>query len=230
MPTFLNIETSSINCSVSIFKDDQLIGSKEAGETYQHSEKLHTFIKELSEQCSIPLKNIDTIAVGAGPGSFTGLRIGVSAAKGLCFALDKPLISCSSLRSMSAKVLSENGKNLNPDERLCPLIDARRMEVYCAIYNQELELKSKISAEIIDEETFLPELNKSVVYFFGDGMEKVKPLYEGHKNARFIKDVYPSSKYMINEAMERFESRSFEDVAYFEPFYLKDFHAVKSKK
>lgn len=189
---------------------------------YSHAEKLHPFISEVAKTAGVALSTIDAVAVSKGPGSYTGLRIGVSAAKGFAFAFNIPLISVDTLRSLAMSITIEEGV-------LVPMLDARRMEVYAAVFdNQYVQLRD-IQAQIIDESSFSEFLRTSKVYFLGDGAEKCKETIV-HKNAVFIDGKYPSSKEMAHLSYQKFADGLFEDVAYFEPFYLKDFIANKEKK
>lgn len=190
---------------------------------FSHAEKLHSFILEVLKQAGKSMEDIDAIAVSKGPGSYTGLRIGVSTAKGLCFALDKPLISVPTLDSMSYVVKVKKG------EFIIPLIDARRMEVYSAVYDANHVQLRKTVAEIIDENSFSEYLNKGKVYMLGDGAEKCTQVIN-HKNATFLKDIFPSTKEMAKLSATKYQQQEFEDIAYFEPFYLKDFVAGIPKK
>ena len=223
MGYILNIETATKNCSVSISKEGETIVLKElnSGE-YSHAEKLHEFIKQVADEASIELSDLKAVAVSKGPGSYTGLRIGVSAAKGLCFALDIPLIAIDTLQALA--LLTSISEGL-----VIPLLDARRMEVYSAVFNSENEMEREVKAEIISEDSFRTYLNKQKVYFVGDGVEKCKGIIT-HKNAIFIDDKLPSANEMSLLSFEKFKKNDLEDVAYFEPFYLKDFVAIKSKK
>lgn len=220
--TILCLETSTRSCSVALGQNGKLLALKESlDEKYSHAENLTVFIEEVCAHAKIALKNIDAVAVSKGPGSFTGLRIGVSTAKGLCYALNKPLIAINSLESMAVSCIS-------PGVLVCPMIDAKRMEVYCAVYNEKLNEINKTSAKIIDESSFSDLLEKRKVLFFGDGAEKCKPQIRSH-NAVFINDINPSAKFMIPIAEKYFAEKKFEDVAYFEPFYLKDFVSGSAK-
>ncbi len=224
MAIILNIETSTTNCSVSIGIHGEIKMLKELNEaSYSHSENLHVFIKEVLKDASLSFDTIDAIAVSKGPGSYTGLRIGVSAAKGLCFSLDKPLISISTLESLAYQLKIEEGF-------LLPLLDARRMEVYSAIFNEKYEQVRETKAEIINENSFLEFLKKNNVYFIGSGAEKCKNIIK-HSNAIYTDEIYiPSAKEMIQLAEEKFKISDFENVAYFEPYYLKDFVTTKPKR
>ena len=215
----LNIETSTKACSVALHKNGELIVSREDVTTnFSHSEKLLKFISKLFSDAKLSLSDLDAIAVSMGPGSYTGLRIGVSTAKGLCYGLDIPLISISTLKAMSFGMALEIKADL-----YCPMIDARRMEVYSAFFDINNTEVRKIQADIIDENSYKKELEKKVV-FFGDGSEKIKEKIK-HKNAMFISDIHPSAKNMGLLSYQKFTKSLFEDLAYFEPFYLKDFVA-----
>lgn len=215
----LNIETSTKACSVSLHKNGELIVCREdVTANFSHSEKLLKFISELFSDEKLSLFDLDAIAVSMGPGSYTGLRIGVSTAKGLCYGLDIPLISISTLKAMSFGMALEIRADL-----YCPMIDARRMEVYSAFFDINNTEVRKIQADIINENSYKKELEKKVV-FFGDGsgklIEKIKD-----KNAIFVSDIHPSAKNMGLLSYQKFTKSLFEDLAYFEPFYLKDFVA-----
>ncbi|REE83248.1 tRNA threonylcarbamoyladenosine biosynthesis protein TsaB [Lutibacter oceani] len=223
MTYILNIETSTKNCSVSLAKDGKTIALKEVNdEGYSHAEKLHEFIKEIISKAGLSFSNLDAIAVSKGPGSYTGLRIGVSAAKGLCFALNIPLISVNTLQSLALTTSTPS------ESFVIPLLDARRMEVYSAVFKNNILIKN-VAAEIITENSFSEFLNKSDVYFLGDGAEKCKEIII-HKNANFIDNKFPSANEMSKLSFEKYKKNDIEDIAYFEPFYLKDFIVVASKK
>ncbi|NAS32086.1 tRNA (adenosine(37)-N6)-threonylcarbamoyltransferase complex dimerization subunit type 1 TsaB [Flavobacteriaceae bacterium R38] len=224
MAIILSIETSTTNCSVSIAEKGQLKALVEENNVnYSHSENLHRFIKEALKDASFSLNDLDAIAVSKGPGSYTGLRIGVSAAKGLCFSLDKPLISVSTLEALSHQVEATSGF-------IAPLLDARRMEVYSAVFDFDHQEIRETRAEIIDEHSFSDFLDQDKVYFVGPGAEKCKSILL-HSNARFSENIaMPSAKEMTRLAYEKFKISNFEDVAYFEPYYLKDFISGGKKK
>ncbi len=223
MSYILNIETATKNCSVSISKEGKTVALKELNDgNYSHAEKLHELIKQVVLEAKIELSNLNAIAVSKGPGSYTGLRIGVSSAKGLCFALDIPLISVNTLQSLAFSVSIDKGYKI-------PLLDARRMEVYSQIFNDKTEKIREVKAEIIISDSFSDYLNDQKVYFFGDGAEKCKETIT-HENAIFIDGLFPSAKEMSAISYEKFKKDEFEDVAYFEPFYLKEFIGGISKK
>lgn len=226
MALILNIETATTVCSVSISKDDKSIAIKEINNGYTHAENLTIFIRDILSENNISLSELDAIAVSKGPGSYTGLRIGVSTAKGLCYTLNKPLIAINTLKSLTAGFIN---KKLTEKILFCPMLDARRMEVYCAVYDKELnEIKPTI-AEIITGNSFEELLKDNTLVFFGDGAAKCKATLT-HSNASFIENVYPSAAYMTKLSEEAFNKKQFEDVAYFEPYYLKDFVGSKEKK
>ena len=218
----LNIETSTKACSVAIHKNGNLIALKESvTENFSHSEKLLVFVGELIENSQIRLSDLSAIAVSMGPGSYTGLRIGVATAKGLCYGLNIPLISISTLKSMSLGMSLKKKGDL-----FCPMIDARRMEVYSAFFDIHNIRKRKIQADILDANSYKNELKEKVI-FFGDGSDKAKEVIK-NKNAIFITDFYPSANFIGMLSYQKFLDSDFEDLAYFEPFYLKDF--VTGKK
>ena len=222
MNYILNIETATKNCSVALAQKGKIILCKEiAEEGYSHAERLHVFIEEIIQEAGITFKDLTAIAVSQGPGSYTGLRIGVSAAKGLCFALNIPLIAVDTLQVLASQATISEGL-------IIPMLDARRMEVYSAIFNPNLVKQREIQAEVITEASF--ETISETVYFVGDCSEKcqsvlVKP------NFVFLKEIkFPSSKEMCTISFAKFQQSDFVDVAYFEPYYLKDFMITTSKK
>lgn len=217
----LNIETSTRNCSVTLAKNGETIVCKEIAELgYSHAEKLHLFIEEIISEAKINFSDLNAIAVSKGPGSYTGLRIGVSAAKGLSFALDIPLISIDTLKSLAMQVSVENGL-------IIPMIDARRMEVYSAIFDNKFSKIRDVEAQILDENSFF-EIDKAI-YIIGDSSEKAKTILTNN-NIIYLDEIqFPSAKQMSLLSFEKFQNNDFEDVAYFEPFYLKDFLIATSK-
>jgi len=218
----LNIETATTNCSVSLSKLGETFALNEDFEKqYSHAERLHVYIDTLLKKNNIKRSQLNAIAVSKGPGSYTGLRIGVSAAKGLSFALDIPLISVSTLQALAKQVKISNGV-------IIPMLDARRLEVYSAIFDANYNTLRNIEAQIIDAEAYSDYLNNGKVYFIGNGVEKTKSLIT-HKNAIYIEDKLPSANEMAMLAYDKYKKNDIEDVAYFEPFYLKDFVALKPK-
>lgn len=225
MQYILSIETATKVCSAALFNGSKLIDCIEEDGAYSHSENLAQFIDSLLKRNHINYSELKAIAVTKGPGSYTGLRIGVSLAKGLAYGLNIPLIGIDSLKSLAWRAQNEqNDKNAY----YCPMIDARRMEVYSALYNSRLEQIENISANIIEENSYLEQLKHNVIYFFGDGSEKCKAIIR-RENARFLQ-IKSSASNMGALAVEALENTQFEDIAYFEPFYLKQFIANKSKK
>ncbi|MCF8275252.1 MAG: tRNA (adenosine(37)-N6)-threonylcarbamoyltransferase complex dimerization subunit type 1 TsaB [Flavobacteriales bacterium] len=230
MAVILHIESSTLTCSVAVSSNGKVLAVQETHDTsYAHSEKLVVYIDEAIKLAGIQPRELDAICVSKGPGSYTGLRIGVSAAKGLCFGLGIPLISIGSLESLAhwAKVHFQN--ELADVSILCPMIDARRMEVYTQLFNDSLHELQPVSAMIIDQQSFAMELEIGKVTFFGDGAAKCKEIID-HSNAVFLDGFNPSASGMITLAEAKFAAKQFEDVAYFEPYYLKDFMAGKPKK
>lgn len=233
MTLILNIETATEVCSVALGRDGKLLSLRESKSGFTHSENVTVFIDEVIKEAGVSLNALDAIAVSKGPGSYTGLRIGVSTAKGLCFALEKPLIAVPTLKSLTASAIN-NISNLSRTFRtqismlFCPTLDARRMEVYCAVYDTELKEVETTSAKIINENSFTKILESNQVYFFGNGAMKCKSLIT-NPNAVFIEDVFASAASMISLSEKLFADPEFsgEDAAYFEPFYLKDFVAGK---
>jgi tRNA threonylcarbamoyladenosine biosynthesis protein TsaB len=226
MALILNIETSTPVCSASIAINGNVIALKESFDDKSHASLLTIFISELLSENQIKWEQIEAVSVSEGPGSYTGLRIGVSVAKGICYAKNIPLIAVNTLQAMA---LMASHTITDKEVLLCPMIDARRMEVYSAIFNHNTSEYRKISAEIIDENSFVTELSKNKVAFFGNGVDKCKA-HLTHKNAIFIESIYPSAKFMAPLAQKAFDSHQFKDAAYFEPLYLKDFVATVSKK
>ena len=218
MSFILNIESSSTNCSVSLTKNGDLISIKENNdEKYSHSTKLHSFINEVISDSKITINELSAIAVSKGPGSYTGLRIGVAAAKGLCFSLDIPLISVSTLLILSKQIKISSGLIL-------PVLDARRNEVYSAIYDANYKLVKKESPKLIDSKSFENFSNDNQLYFIGSGQQKCRELIQSNNNLIFHnKETLPSSKEMADISYQKFISSDFEDLAYFEPAYLKNF-------
>jgi tRNA threonylcarbamoyladenosine biosynthesis protein TsaB len=223
MAIILNLETATTNCSVSISKGNELISLKENNAmSYSHSEQLHTFIKEALTEASLSFSDLNAVAISKGPGSYTGLRIGVSAAKGLCFSLDLPLISVPTLESMAHQV------NLGEGELVIPVLDARRMEVYSAVFDDQHREIRETRAEIIDENSLADYISEQKVHVVGSGAEKCKDVLQ-HPNFQFDTSIVPSAKEMAPIAFEKYKRDQFEDVAYFEPYYLKDF-VIQTKK
>lgn len=224
MALILCIESSAEVCSVALSCDGKGIVVHEGGEERDHAKVLAPLIQKVLDEGNCRVAEIDAVAVSRGPGSYTSLRIGVSTAKGLCFAANKPLISIGSLHSLAALARVEEPSF---DGLLCPLMDARRMEVYTALYDMNLNVVEDVSAKEVIESTFEDLLNGHRTLFFGSGLEKCRPMLQ-NINASFA-EVKPSAEGMVALAEQAFLNEDFEDVAYFEPFYLKDFVAIKAK-
>jgi len=217
----LHIETSSKNCSVAISDQEKLLClCEEVSENYKQSESLHSFVEWALEGAEIELKDLDAISLGKGPGSYTGLRIAAASAKGFCFGLNIPLVAINSLETMVEPFVNQGY------DYIIPLIDARRMEVYTAKYDGKSgeEIQST-EAMILDENSF-QELKDAKILFVGDGCTKAEEILQLN-HAAYKADIYPSAKYLVNKALAKCNHKEYEDIAYFEPFYLKDFHGIK---
>lgn len=226
MSCILHIETSTEVCSVAVSQDGGRIFYQEDAQGQQHAVKLGVFVDEalsFIDSHAIPL---DAVAVSCGPGSYTGLRIGVSMAKGICYGRDIPLVGLPTLEVMCVPVLLR--EELPEDALLCPMIDARRMEVYAAVYDRALHTVRQTSADIVDESSYLEFLEQHPVYFFGNGAAKCREKIT-HPNAHFLENVRPLAKMMMPLAEKAIATGDYKDVAYFEPFYLKEFVATKPK-
>ncbi|MEI6815769.1 MAG: tRNA (adenosine(37)-N6)-threonylcarbamoyltransferase complex dimerization subunit type 1 TsaB [Bacteroidota bacterium] len=239
MAVILNIESATGVCSVAIGRDGQMLSLKEINEERTHAEVITVFIETVLKESGLKLKAIDAIAVSGGPGSYTGLRIGVSTAKGLCYALNKPLIAIPTLESMSYGVIDGYAKGLfkdkinddAPDELLfCPMIDARRMEVYTSFFDIDNHAVKDTSADVIQSDSYAEWFENRRLLFFGDGSSKCKDVLSHQSNAIFLDDVLPSASTMILLSEDKFNHGLFEDLAYYEPFYLKNFVATKAKE
>lgn len=223
----LQIETATASCSVALAKDGLVLAFKQVNERNLHAEVITRFIEEIISNAGYSYSDLDAIAVSCGPGSYTGLRIGISTAKGLCFGLDKPLIAIETLEAMVSGVISMDEYGIKEDLLLCPMIDARRMEVYTAVFNTKGEKLKPTTASIIDENSFADILKDHKVLFFGDGAEKCFNVLNKNPNALYLPAFVNSATWLTQIAAEKFKNKEFEDVAYFEPYYLKDFIAGK---
>jgi len=232
-PCILHLETATNICSVAVSKGDKLAALRESSEEKSHARLLSVFIREALQEASLKAADLDAVAVSKGPGSYTGLRIGVSTAKGLGYGLNIPVIGIITLRAMAAGALIipaiQSLQKQSDPPLLCPMLDARRMEVYTGLYTPLLKPVQEISAVILDKTSFREQLENHRMVFFGNGMPKFRETVT-HPNAVFNQDVVPSAQFMIPLALEAFHDRKFEDVAYFEPFYLKDFIATTPRK
>ncbi|RRQ49391.1 tRNA (adenosine(37)-N6)-threonylcarbamoyltransferase complex dimerization subunit type 1 TsaB [Maribacter algicola] len=223
MALILNLETATTNCSVCLSLKGEVVSIRENNTpNYSHAEQLHVFIKECMDESGFSMTDLDAIAVSKGPGSYTGLRIGVSAAKGLCFALDVPLISIATLKSLASQLKIAEG------DFIIPVLDARRMEVYSAVFDAHLNEIRETQAQIIGESSFQEYLQGSKVHFLGSGAEKIKETLT-NSNAEYYTEAVPSAKEMASLSFEKFTKTNFENVAYFEPYYLKDFLITQKK-
>lgn len=223
MALILNIETATKNCSVALAQDGQVIASKELNDgNYSHSENLHVFIDDVLKEAGKTTSDLQAVAMSKGPGSYTGLRIGAASAKGFCYALDIPLIAINTLKVMAAKVCANY-----PNKTLIALLDARRMEVYSCVFNSELNELRETRAEIIDENSFAEWIADNECVLFGDGAEKCKGVVNA--NVHYVDGIFPSALQLARLAEEAYISKQFEDIAYFEPYYLKDFVATTPK-
>ncbi len=220
MSYLLHIESTSTVCSVSVSENNTLVAIKEINYGFTHAENLHLFIQSVLHQVGLTLNQLHAISISSGPGSYTGLRIGFASAKGLAYALNIPLIKVDTLQSLSRNVI----ESVNKDAYYCPLIDARRMEVYYAIHNLELN-EIRVPSNLVLSETTISifDLDKDI-YFFGDGLGKSKNILGQLKRAHFMENIVPSSNHLISLAFDKFLKNEFEDLAYTEPFYLKDFY------
>lgn len=226
MALILSLETSTKTCSVALHQNGTLLALQEVHLEKSHSALLNVMIRDLLDYCEVDKKSLSAVAVSMGPGSYTGLRIGVSVAKGLCFALDIPLIAINTLEAMAWQV---NRFNVQ-DALLCPMIDARRMEVYCLIQSSSGEQLMPTSAIVVDENAFQNFLERGKLWFFGNGAEKCIEVLRQYEQFMFIPQVKPSAEGVGALAWPQFEQQVFEDVAYFVPFYLKEFRTTKPKR
>ena len=232
-PLILHIETATDICSVAVSEGEKILALVESGPERSHATLLNRFIREATAKAGKNIKQLDAIAVSKGPGSYTGLRIGVSTAKGLAYALEKPLLSCGTILNMAyaafenplvQKLVAAHGKKL----LLCPMLDARRMEVYTSFFTPTFETVREVKADIIDEHSYKELMEGHQVCFFGNGAKKCQEHLKG-PNIHFIEGINPSSGAMVIPVLNQYQQSDFEDVAYFEPFYLKDFVATIPK-
>ena len=241
----LCLETSTAVCSVALVENGNVVALRESLDGQNHAEKITLFIDEVMKEAGIAYKDLDAVATSMGPGSYTGLRIGVSTAKGLCYAMEKPLIAIDTLAAMahgfnvaetqrgkvtelmvgvnSQSQSQGQGQSQQPTAILCPMIDARRMEVYTAFFNEKLERTSETEALVIDENSFMELKQNNHLYLFGDGADKLAALFENDENITVVEKFHCSAAYMAKLADEAFTNKQFVDTAYFEPFYLKNF-------
>lgn len=231
MPLILHIETATDVCSVALARDGVLLSLKESSIRNSHASVITQFIDEAIKSANLELNAIDAVAVSKGPGSYTGLRIGVATAKGLCYALDKPMIAIPTLQAMACGIQNSEFRIQNSEFKIlfCPMIDARRMEVYYAIYDINGKEVRETRAEIIGEDSLSDLLSDHTIIFGGDGSTKCREVLKSQKNAIFLDHFEASAQFMISLAEDKFNGKEFEDLAYFEPYYLKDFIAGKAR-
>lgn len=234
MASILNIETATPLCSVALAIDGKVIAVRETLEEKSHAARLTVFIEELLKEKNFNIADLDAIAIGKGPGSYTGLRIGVSTAKGLCYGANLPLIAVNTLNVLFKQVIIHLSSGIqealtSPDTLFCPMIDARRMEVFTCLFNNQGDEVEPVAARLIDQYTYQQHLAEHTIVFFGSGMEKCREILSQPK-AVFISGVHPHSSSLALLAEERYNQNLFENIAYFEPYYLKDFIATTSKK
>lgn len=229
MAYILHIETTSTVCSVAISSNEKLLAIKENNEGYSHAENLHLFIQQILIEAKISINELSAISISKGPGSYTGLRIGYSTAKGLCYTLNIPLISINTLKALASSVI--NQVTLNTEFVFCPMIDARRMEVYSATYSPTLKELEPTSAIILNEDTITRIIKKRpTLCIFGDGMLKAKELIQSlGLKAQYIENIIPSASSLIGLSYQKYLKKEFEDIAYAEPFYLKEFFFIQKK-
>lgn len=225
MGTILSIETATRSGSVAIHKSGNLVGLQQYDIDKSHSSLLHVMIDQVLQNSGIDKAQLDAIAVSAGPGSYTGLRIGVSTAKGLCYALDIPLLAVNTLEAMAKQIANY----ASTQSHLCPMIDARRQEVYCMMLDHQMKILQETSALIVEEGSFSRQLAENKIVFFGDGSDKCRSILL-HENAVFIENIIPSAREVGQLAYHKYVEGDFENLAYYEPFYLKEFRVIKSKK
>lgn len=228
MALLLALETSTNVCSIALYNGQQLLGASELQIEKSHSSHITVMVSQLVENCGATLHDLSAVAVSGGPGSYTGLRIGTSTAKGLCYSLDIPLLEVSTLYGLAVQVI---GVTPNPAQYLfCPMLDARRMEVYTCLLNHELQEINPIQPVVLDAHTFENNLAQQPVIFFGSGAPKFQELVKDNPNALFVEGIVPSAKTIGMLAYDKYNQQAFEDVAYYEPFYLKDVYIAKASK
>jgi tRNA threonylcarbamoyladenosine biosynthesis protein TsaB len=226
MSLILSIETATKICSVALHENETLIRHRELKVDQSHSNFLAPMIRELFQLANKEMKELSAVAISKGPGSYTGLRIGTSTAKGICYALDLPLIAVNTLLSMCLEANKNNEKGYH----LCPMLDARRMEAYILISDNHLKIQQETRAIIIDDQSFKKELDNHPIIFFGEGMPKTRLFLEKHPNALFMDNIYPVASSVGYLALEKYQMHEFENLEAFEPFYLKDFIATVPRK
>jgi tRNA threonylcarbamoyladenosine biosynthesis protein TsaB len=232
-PLILHLETATNICSVALSRGEEILAFRESQEDRSHGALLTPFMQEVLDEAGIGPDEINAIAVSKGPGSYTGLRIGVSVTKGFAYASNIPVIGIVTLQAMVVAATHNRHvqelQQQHPGLLFCPLIDARRMEVFSGLYDKNTDLLSPVAATVVDETSFAEKLASNHIAFFGNGSDKISDTIQ-HPHAHFIKEIYPSSQFMVPLALRNYKNDLFEDTAYFEPFYLKDFVATIPKK
>jgi tRNA threonylcarbamoyladenosine biosynthesis protein TsaB len=226
MAVLLLMETAAAVCSVALSKDGTLLGIRESHSRNVHAERVSVFTAELLADAGLQPEEVDAVAVSMGPGSYTGLRIGVASAKGFCYATGKPLVAIPTLQAMALGMKKRYPEGV---DLWCPMLDARRMEVYCALYDAALKPVGETMAEIITEQSFTEYFRDHFIVFGGEGAEKCREILGLREHARFLEGFETSAAFLMPLAEERFAEGRFEDPAYFEPFYLKEFIAGKPR-
>ena len=227
MALILSLETATETCSVALSQEGEILSLRETSGNNEHSSQLTLFIAEVMQASKHTLRELDAVAVSMGPGSYTGLRIGASAAKGLCYALEIPLIAVSTLQSMALNALLRYPDLAGENYLLCPMIDARRMEVYTALYNPVLETILPVNALLVKEDSFA-EYDRDIA-IFGNGAAKCRELFSNRESVLFPGELHASASTLSSLAYKKFLASEFENVAYFEPLYLKDFIAARPR-
>lgn len=226
MALILNIETATPVCSVALFKGEELLALRETDVKNAHSKSIAVFLDEVFKEAGFYPDDLDAVAVSSGPGSYTGLRIGVSTAKGICYALNKPLISVGTLEAMAYGMAKACSENRIEKCLYAPMIDARRMEVYTSLFACDLSVQEEVSALVVDEKAFHGYIDDHIIFYAGDGAKKCREVLS-HPNFSFLDNFQASAVFMAAVALNKFKNGNFENTAYFEPFYLKDFIAGK---
>lgn len=229
MALILILETATPYCSVALSSNGKIVNAIDSPGKNDHAALLASYIRDIFLGTPFTLKDLDAVAVSKGPGSYTGLRIGVSSAKGLCFSLEKPLIGINTLEGMAFGMIFNIIRDRTLDSRtlFCPMIDARRMEVYCSVFDHRMHPVLDTRAEIIDENSFSSLLTKNDMIFFGDGAEKTGEVLSHHRNVNIIRNFHPSASHFCIIAEQQYRAGKFEEITYFEPYYLKQFVAGK---
>ncbi len=227
MSTILIIDTATPVCSVALTREGRILARRDSERPNDHAALLAIYIAEILKESALGMKELQAVAVSKGPGSYTGLRIGTSMAKGLCYSLGIPLIALDTLEGMAHGLMQVQGSDIPPGTLLCPMIDARRMEVYCAVFNTDIQRVEETRALIIDVDTFGGLLHDQSIILFGDGAAKTESVLGSRPNLFIERNFIPSASHFIRMAEQAFSERNFEDSAYFEPYYLKDFIAGK---